>query len=48
MMKKYRLIYASPNGTSNDDADMRRCAIALDALAQLRKTYKVEAKNPRL
>ncbi len=42
MMKKYRLIYASMNGTSNDDADMRRLAITLDALAQLRKDFNVD------
>ncbi len=42
IMKKYRLIYASPNGTSNDEADMRRLAITLDALAQLRKSYEVD------
>ncbi len=42
MMDKHRLIYASPNGTGNDQADMRRCALALDSLAQLRKDYSVD------
>ncbi len=42
MMQKYHLVYASMNGTSNDDADMRRLAITLDALAQLRKDYNVD------
>lgn len=42
MMKKYRLIYASPNGTSNGESDMRRLAITLDALSQLRKDYKLD------
>jgi predicted esterase len=42
MMDNHRLVYASPNGTSNAEADMRRCAITLDALAQLRKDFNVD------
>lgn len=42
MMDKHRLVYASPNGTGNSEADMRRCALTLDALAQLRKDFNVD------
>jgi predicted esterase len=42
MMDKYRLVYASPDGSSNAESDMRRCALALDALAQLRKDFDVD------
>lgn len=42
LMDKYRLVYASPYGTSNKQADMRRCALALDALAQLRKDFVID------
>ena len=42
MMDKHKLIYASMSGTSNDEADMRRLAITLDALAQLRADYHVD------
>jgi predicted esterase len=42
MMDKHRLVYAAPDGTSNNESDMRRCALALDALAQLRKDYHVD------
>jgi len=41
-MDKYRLVYASPSGSSNNESDMRRCALALDALTQLRKDYNVD------
>jgi predicted esterase len=42
MMRKHRLIYASPHGAGNKEADMRRCALALDALAQLRKDFAID------
>lgn len=42
ILGKHRLVYASPKGAGNDKADMRRCALALDALAQLRKDYKID------
>ena len=42
MMDKYRLVYASPNGSSNAESDMRRCALALDTLAQLRKDFDID------
>jgi hypothetical protein len=42
MMDKYRLVYASPNGSGNAESDMRRCALALDSLAQLRKDFDVD------
>jgi len=42
MMDKHRLVYASPNGAGNKESDMRRCALALDALAQLRKDFNID------
>jgi predicted esterase len=42
MMDKYRLVYASPFKAGNSQADMRRCALALDTLAQLRKDYTID------
>lgn len=42
MMDKYRFVYASPFGAGNDQSDMRRCALALDALAQLRADFNVD------
>lgn len=42
MMDKHRLVYASPYEAGNDEPDMRRCALVLDALAQLRKDYNID------
>jgi hypothetical protein len=42
MMDKHRLIDASPNGAGNDQADMRRLALTLDTLAQLRADFNVD------
>ena len=42
LMDKYRLVCASPNGSGNDQSDMRRCALALDTLAQLREDYAID------
>lgn len=42
MMDKHRLVYASPNGAGNAQSDMRRCALALDTLAQLRKDFNID------
>jgi hypothetical protein len=42
MMDRHRLVYASPNGAGNKESDMRRCALALDALAQVRKNFNVD------
>ncbi|WAC20410.1 SHD1 domain-containing protein [Luteolibacter sp. SL250] len=37
-----KLIYCSPAGTGNDQADMRRIALALDAVATVKASYKVD------
>ncbi|VGO17231.1 hypothetical protein PDESU_05827 [Pontiella desulfatans] len=45
MMDKHRLVYASPNGAGNKESDMRRCALALDTLAQLRKDFNIDERR---
>jgi predicted esterase len=42
MMRKHRLVYASPHGAGNKESDMRRCALALDVLAQLRREFVID------
>ncbi len=42
IMDEHRLVFASPNAAGNDQADMRRMALALDTLAQLRKDYPLD------
>ncbi len=37
-----KLIYCSPKGTSNQQADMRRIALALDAAATVRASFKID------
>lgn len=41
-MDALNMIYVSPSGTSNDKADMRRIALALDSLATVRKQYPID------
>ena len=36
------MLYASPSGTGNAEADMRRAALTLDTLATLRKQYPID------
>jgi hypothetical protein len=42
VMDSARCIFASPNGVGNNQGDMRRVAVTLDALAQLRKDYTID------
>lgn len=42
VLQEKKLIYCSPLGTSNKQADMRRIALALDSVATVRASYKVD------
>ena len=42
VMDHRKMIYASPSGTANDRSDVRRMALALDALATVRAEYKID------
>ena len=40
-----KLIYCSPFGAGNEQADMRRIALALDAVATVQKDFKINANR---
>ena len=42
VLDSLNMLYASPSGTSNAQADMRRAALTLDTLATLRKQYPID------
>jgi len=42
VFQEKKLIYCSPLGTSNKQADMRRIALALDSVATVRASYKID------
>ncbi len=42
ILAKHRLIYVSASGTGNDQPDLRRMALSLDAVATLRKEFKTD------
>lgn len=45
LFEERKLIYCSPSGTGNDQADMRRIALALDSVATIRANYKIDPKR---
>lgn len=45
LMDKYKLIYISPNKTSNKEAYIRRIVLALDSFATVKSKYNIDPKR---